>query len=606
MPTVRSQSDLCGYHGRYLHVDVTGPTVVQRPLSADVLRRFLGGSGLGTYVLLRHGAATHDALQPEATLVFAFSPLVGSPITTSAKLAVVAKSPLTGRINDSLMSGAWAIAGKRCGGDAIVIRGRAPSLSILIINDGTVRLESAGEIAGASCDEATRMLELQYGADFEVAVIGPAGERLVHYATLSHAGRHAGRGGIGAVLGSKNLKAILVRGTQQPKWADPDQLAAVARRMATASFGPATAKYRELGTVANLPVLNRLHALPVRNFQRGSLTSGVDITPETLSQNHVHRRSSCAACTIGCAHGYSIETGNSITMVRTEYENLFALGPLCGVENADDAIHASHRCDQLGLDTISAGGTIAFAMECVQRGLLQVPWLQFGSAEAVLRALDLIACREGIGDQLARGSRHLANRLGGVALALAPQVKGLELPGYDPRAMQTLALGLAVGTRGADHNRSGAAEVDFSIDVDRRHLLAESARFVIRTEDTAALLDSLILCRFLRKALDDVYSAAAEMLRPATGWDIDAAQLRATATRIVVLKKVFNIRAGWSPTEDTLPARILEQALPDDPMARLNRQQLDAAIQAYNLARGWDPDGQIDPRTLDRWQLADV
>jgi len=597
-----------GYHGQYLHIDVSGPAVAREPLAAHVLRRLLGGSGLGTYLVLRHGAAAGDALRPAAALVFAFSPLVGSPITTSAKLAVVSKSPLTERINDSLMSGAWAMAGKRCGCDAIVIQGRAAALSVLVIDDGSVRLDPARAIAGATCEETSRWLAARYGAHFESAVIGPAGERLVHYATLSHAGRHAGRGGTGAVLGSKNLKAILVRGTRSTTSAHPARLAQLARRLVTASVGPGTAKYRELGTVANLPVLNRLHALPVRNFQQGSIGGTEAWTPETLAHTHLHRRSSCVACTIGCTHGYSVrsESRGAETIARTEYENLFALGPLCGVEDPDAALRASHRCDQLGIDTISAGGTIAFAMECAERGVLDVPWLRFGSADAVLRSLDLIGSRDGLGDQLARGSRWLARRLGAGTLSFAPQVKGLELPGYEPRAMQTLALGLAVGSRGADHNRSGAAEADFSTDVDRRHLVADAARAAVQTEDTAALLDSLILCRFLRKSLGDVFPAAAEMLRLVTGWDVDARELESSAARIVTLKKLFNIRAGWTPAEDTLPDRFLEQVLPDDSMARLDRQQLAAAVQAYNLARGWSADGGIDPNTLDRWQLVGI
>jgi len=256
-------------------------------------------------------------------------------------------------------------------------------------------------------------------------------------------------------------------------------------------------------------------------------------------------------------------------------------------------LRASKRCDDIGLDTISAGGTIAFAMECVDRGLLNAPWLKFGDGEALLRALDLIASRTELGDLLAEGSRLAAQQIGGNSLEFAPQVKGLEIPGYEPRALQTMALGFAVGTRGADHNRSGAYEVDFSPQTDRRNLTADSAPLAIETENKAALMDSLILCKFLRGVFTDFYAEAAHMLRLVTGWDVTSVELKQTAERIVTAKKLFNIRAGWTPAEDTLPPRMLSRALDDDPAAQLTKEQLQVAISAYNLARGWTSTGAV-------------
>jgi aldehyde:ferredoxin oxidoreductase len=291
--------------------------------------------------------------------------------------------------------------------------------------------------------------------------------------------------------------------------------------------------------------------------------------------------------------------------VRVEYESLFALGSLCGVSDAESVLQAVRRCDELGIDTISAGGTIAFAMECVQRGLLDEPWLRFSDAAAVLAALELTARRAGLGNLLADGSRAMARVVGGSAPSFAPHVKGLELPGYEPRAMQTLALGLAVNSRGADHNRSGAAEADFSDRTDRRHLTREAARLAIETEDKAALFDSLILCRFLRGTLRDVYAEAADMLSAVTGWDVTAAELRQTSQRIVTAKKLFNIHAGWTPDEDTLPTRFLEEPLPDDPAARLTETQLRDAVRAYNRQRGWSARGWLDQPLLQRMQLSE-
>ena len=572
-----------GYHGAYLRIDVTSGTVERVPIAETVLRQYLGGAGLGAWLMLQEGGATVEPLAPDAPIAFVFSPLVGSPLTTSAKFAVVSKSPLTNRINDSLASSGFAIAGKRCSCDAIVLVGRAAELSTLIVDDGRVRLESAGDLRGATCGATESALNARLGSDFQIAAIGPAGERAVRYATISHDGRHAGRGGSGAVLGSKNVKAIAVRGTQRCEWARPRELAQYSKALSARSFGPATVKYRELGTAANLLTFNRLGVLPTRNFQSGTFEGASSISPEEIRETHSRTRESCVACTIGCEHIYSLgEKG-----VRLEYENLFALGSLCGVGDADAVLRASQLCDEVGIDTISAGGTIAFAMECVERGWLDAPWLTFGSGDAVCRAIELIGRREGLGDLLAEGSRLAARAIGHGSLAFAPQVKGLEIPGYEPRGLQTMALGFAVGGRGADHNRSGAYEVDFSERVDRRHATMDAVRFAIETEDKAAVMDSLIVCKFLRGVFEDFYSETAEMLGLVTGWDVSSDELRDTARRIVGAKRQFNLLAGWTPEEDTLPDRFLEGALDNDATATLSRERLDMLVGEYHRQRGW-------------------
>lgn len=570
-----------GYHGCCLRIDVSTGRAARVPLSDETLRRHLGGSGLGVWILLDERAAALDPLAPEAPLVFTFSPLVGSPLTTSAKFAVVSKSPLTYRINDALASSGFAISGKGVGCDAVVIVGRAAEPSVLVIDEGDVHLESAHEFAGASSRDTEARLRARLGPAFRIASIGPAGERLVRYATISHDGRHAGRGGSGAVLGSKNIKAVAVRGTRRAQWAHPGEVTALSRDLSQRSFGPATAKYRELGTAANLLTFNRFNALPTRNFQRGSFAAAESFAGD-LAAARSQTRESCAACTIGCEHIYA----SGAAGVRVEYESLFALGSLCGIGDAGDVLRASQRCDDLGIDTISAGGTIAFAMECVERGWLHEPWLTFGSGDAVLHALDLIGSRTGLGDLLAEGSRRAAGAIGHGSIAIAPQVKGLEIPGYEPRALQTMALGFAVGARGADHNRSGAYEVDFSEQVDRRHVTLDAVGLAIETEDKAAVMDSLILCKFLRGVFADFYAEAAAMLRSVTGWDVSTQELRETARRIVSAKRQFNRLAGWTPAEDTLPDRFLSAPLPDDPEAALSREQLDALVAEYHRQRG--------------------
>ena len=577
-----------GYHHQYLEVNVSTGECIRHPLETTTLKRTIGGSGLGTQLLLEHESWKYDPLSAESSIVFAFSPLVGSPLTTSAKFAVVSRSPLTGRINDSLASSQFAIAGKRTGNDALLVKGRADSLSILVVDEGNIEIQSATHLAGLSAEQTEAQLKDQFPKDYSFAVIGPAGEKLVHFATISHSGRHAGRGGSGAVLGSKNIKAIAVRGKQRTNWHNTEQLVESARNLSQRSFGPATEKYRELGTAANVLVFNRLNCLPTRNFQKGSFHDAIELSPESMNLAREKIRESCAACTIGCTHVYSVPVDGKPSRARIEYENLFALGPLCEIGDQQIVLEASQLCDHYGIDTISTGGTIAFAMECVEQNILNEPWLRFGDGQALIQAIHLIGQYKGLGKRLAQGSRALAMELGKGTLAFAPQVKGLELPGYEPRALQTMALGFAVGTRGADHNRSGAYEVDFSEAVDRRNADVSQARLAVETENKAAIMDSLILCKFLRGVFDDYFAECAVMLNLITGWNLHAQDLVQTAEEIINAKKRFNILSGWTPEEDTLPERMLTSALEDDQDARLNRQTLETLIKAYNLERGWD------------------
>ncbi|MFC1757363.1 aldehyde ferredoxin oxidoreductase family protein [Planctomycetota bacterium] len=588
-----------GYHGGYLRIVLDGAVLDGAEsvssefvrLGESTFRSTLGGSGLGVDLLLREQQTTVDPLTSEAGIAFVFSPLVGTAITTSAKFAVVCKSPLTDRFNDALASSAFAVSGKQTGFDAIYITGRAASPSVLVVDDGEVSLEPAEGIWGQTTFDAEIRLKSRFGSGFQFAVIGPAGERLVRYATISHDGRHAGRGGSGAVLGAKNIKAIAVRGTKRCEWSNAAGLAALSKEISRRSFGPATSKYRELGTASNLLTFNRLNALPTRNFQSGSFEQAEAISPETLSVARERTRASCAACTIGCEHIYQIQRdGEPETGVRLEYENLFSLGSLCGIGDGQTVLSASRRCDELGLDTISTGGTIAFAMECVDRGVLDVDWLRFGSGDAVLRAIELIAKRDekdgGLGNWMAEGSKRFSEAIGGDAPSFAAQVKGLEIPGYEPRSLQTMALGFAVGARGADHNRSGAYEVDFSADSDRRTITNKDVAKAIETEDTAALMDSLILCKFLRGVFDDIFAESAEMLSLVTGWNVTGEELKVSAKEIVKAKREFNKLAGWTPTEDMLPDRFFDTALPGDPKAILDRKTFLKAIDEYNRLRG--------------------
>jgi aldehyde:ferredoxin oxidoreductase len=591
-----------GYFGRALVVDVGDASTEIVPLGHDVLRAYIGGAGLGTWLMHRLAPAGVDPLAPEAPLAFVFSPLVGTPLTTSAKFAVVAKSPLTGLLNDALSSSHFAIAGKLTGHDAIVVRGACDEPSALLVDRDGARVLPVGDLWGLPAAEAEERLRARLGKGWRIASIGPAGERLVSYATVSHDGRHAGRGGLGAVMGAKNLKAVAVRAATKVAPADHDAVLAAARDLRERSFGPATAKYRELGTLANLLAFNAIATLPTRNFSAASFDGAPALAAEDLSGMRRVARESCASCTIGCEHIYKTKGGGR---ARVEYENVFALGPLCGVSDPDAVLGASARCDELGIDTISAGGTIAWAMECSERGLIDAPWLRFGDAGALMRALDEIGAREGLGELLAQGSRAAAQVVGQGSGAFAAHVKGLELPGYEPRTLQAMALGLAVNARGADHNRSGAYEADLSGRHDRLAGGAPHVTAAIETEDRAAIMDSLILCKFLRGVFADPMPEWAALLSAVTGWDVDGDELQTTARRIVLAKRAFNIREGATSDDDWLPERFLSEELTvgSGRTAALTPDRLRGMIDAYYAERGLDAEGRVRPEETDDLRL---
>src|SRR3954462_15018856 len=511
-----------GYFRRAVVIDLADASAEVLPLDDHVLRGYIGGAGLGAWLMHELAPPGVDPLGPEAPLAFCFSPLVGTPLTTSAKFAVVAKSPLTGLLNDALASSHFAIAGKLTGHDAIVVHGACAEPSVLLVDGDGAGLGPAGDLWGLPAADAEAKLRERLGKAWRVASIGPAGERRVKYATVSHAGRHAGRGGLGAVLGSKLLKAIAVKPATKVPSADPRAVLEAARDLRTRSFGPATAKYRELGTLANLLAFNAIATLPTRNFQAATFSAAPALPAEGPATARGVARDSCASCSIGCEHIYKGAGGRK---TRVEYENVFALGPMGAVSDPDAVLEASGRCDDLGLDTISAGGTIAWAMECAESGLIDAPWLRFGDADALLRAVDEIGARAGLGALLAEGSRAAAAQVGQGSEAFAPHVKGLELPGYEPRALQAMALGLAVNARGPDHNRAGAYEAALSARHDRLSGGEPHVAAAIETEDRAAVMDSLILCKFLRGVFDDPFPEWARLLSAVTCWDVDRGAL---------------------------------------------------------------------------------
>ena len=577
-----------GFHGRLLHIELNCGKISWRELEESRLRAFLGGIGLGTSLLYEFAPPGVDPFSPANPLIFTSAPLVGTGLTTTAKFAVVTKSPLTGFIADSLSSSYFALELKRVGVDGLVITGQASSMVYILIQNDTVEIRDAEHLRGQSPSKTESMIRSELSSQsVRVAAIGKAGENRVRFATISNQGRHAGRGGVGAVMGSKNLKAIALCGNREISVADPRGVEAIADSLRRHSLGSLTDKYRNIGTVANLAVFNRLGTLPTRNFQQSTFDHAESLSGETLTENNFSRRHGCASCTIQCERLFKSLNGEE---QRLEYETLFALGPLCGIKDPQAVLQAAHLCDFYGIDTISTGGTLAWAMECSERGLLpeaEKLGLRFGQSEALLAAIPTIAERRGVGALLAEGSRRAALDTGPETQRWAMHVKGLELPGYEPRSLKTMALGLAVSPRGACHNRSGAYEADFSGEVDR--LRADPGRGVLvaASEDFAAVLDSLIVCKFLRKCFSDFYREGAELLGKVTGWDCSSAELKRVGERIHTLKKLFNLREGWRAEDDWLPERLLSEALPTGVAqgVGLSANELREMIGGYYQAR---------------------
>ena len=508
-----------GYHGKALVVDLTSRTHRWDAIAPDDLRNFIGGIGLGTLLLYRYCPPGADPLGPENPLLFVGSPLVGTRLTTSSKFAVLTKSPLTGFIADSLSSSHLATELKKCCGDALIITGQSATPTLLRIEGDalepekvSVRFEDAAELVGMGAAEKETTVKARLGDPrYRVACIGPAGEARVKFASISNdGGRQAGRCGLGAVMGSKGLLAVALRGYLPVEVAEPDTVRSFGRDLSRRSLGAATEKYRNLGTMANVAVFNRLGALPTRNFRESTFEGADRVSGEELHQNHLHRNAGCANCTIGCERilvtsDQRNKKETSKGGARMEYESLFALGPLCGISDPDIVIRAAALCDDLGMDTISAGATVAWAMECYELGLLTRAdcggiELRFGNGPALLQVLEDIGHRRGIGNLLAEGSRAAAAHVGRGSANWAMHVKGLEMPGYEPRSLKTMALGLAITPRGACHNRSSAYEADFSNRVDRLSVDEGRGKIAAESEDFEAVLDSLIWCKFLRKA----------------------------------------------------------------------------------------------------------
>jgi aldehyde:ferredoxin oxidoreductase len=556
-----------------LEVDLTHATAERYDLDDATLAGVLGGVGLAVWLIERLVHGPLDPLGAENPLVFAAGPFAATPVPAGNKHAVATVSPLTGLLNEGLSSSHWSAVLRRCGLAALVVRGAAARWTTLLIENGDVRFADAEPLLGRSARAAAKRLREDLGdRSARVCAIGPAGERGVRYATLDNDGRQAGRGGSGAVMGAKRLKAIVVRGRGSVPVADPARTAALAARLRERAVGPATAKYRVTGTAANLRVLARMGQLPARNFGAATFPAVERVTPERARESrgeYTELRAGCAGCPVQCEHMYVRKGRSRDAAAASEYESVWAFGPNCGVDDLDAVLDAIRACDEAGLDTISTGSSIAFAMDCAEAGLIDErafgPPLRFGNAAVLAPAIAAIAARSGFGATLALGVRAAAEAVGGNAAAFAMHAKGLELPGYEPRALPTYALGLATCTRGACHNRAATYDRDLR-DPGTERDDASRAQDTVEAEDYAAVWDALVLCKFVRDCFDDFYAEAAALWSAVTGLSLSAGDLRDAAAAHWHRKRTINARLGWTPAGDALPARLFEP-LPDGPLA---------------------------------------
>jgi aldehyde:ferredoxin oxidoreductase len=594
---------LYGYAGRVLYVDLsTGKTRVE-PLNLDYAKKYIGGIGLGMRLWLANSKAGVDPLSAENPLVLALGPISGTMFPTGGNgHAFVSKSAATQCVGEAVAHGSFGAELKRAGYDAIILTGKSAKPIYLWVDDDSVQLLDAAHLWGKSPGETEDALKEELG-DFyvRVASIGMAGEKLSRIGCIiNEKTRAAGRTGLGAIMGSKNLKAIAVRGTRDIVPAKPEAFMEMVKDFHGRMKGPATAKYRTLGTSENILVHNALHCMPTRNYNNAHFENAHKISGEILNEKYVAKIIACSSCAMRCEHEVLIREGAyKGTMTRMEYEMLWAMGPYCGIDNFDAIIKGMEICNYYGIDALSAGVTVGFTMDCHERGILSHEELggidaHFGNAEALVLLLEKIGKREGIGDVLADGVRIAAEKIGKGAKPLAQHIKGLEVTGYDLRCLKTAALGFAVSFRGADHNRHGAYAFDVKGKVDRFKAEKGRGKLVRDMEDTYALIDSFILCKFARGTFYKELSDMATLYTLVTGFDMTAEELKMAGERVNTIARLINIREGLGRKDDTLPWKVMHEPIPDEGPAKgavVTQAELDLLLDDYYESREWTKQG---------------
>jgi aldehyde:ferredoxin oxidoreductase len=608
------------FTGKILKIDLSSGVMSVDEPPESLYRSLIGGRGFILHYLLKESPAGLDPLSPENLLIFSAGLLTGSVLPGSGRHAVGAKSPLTGALASSEAGGWWGSELKKAGFDALVIRGKAEKPVYLWINAGRVEIRDAGHLWGKNiCETQDLICQELEDSKVRIAQIGPAGEKLVRYASIiNDTNRAAGRSGLGAVMGSKNLKAIAVRGRTNVGVSDK-KLMSVVTKWIFGSYKESMSWASSRGTSGSVKFNHDFGATAIHNYQDGAFAGIENLDGESLFKTLVKGRDTCEHCPVRCK--LVVENSGEISINPRyggpEYETIGAFGPLCMVNDAVVVAKAHELCSAYGLDTISTGGTIAFAMECAEKGLLTgfdfVP--HFGDGQSLLKAIDAITARAGIGDWMAEGSARMAQRLGGAALEFCVTARGQELPLHDPRLKHTMAMGYALSATGADHmhnlNDTFANFPGSDICARLKEMGVETPPPLwgigpVKIEafyyETAFknFLDSSVICHFYPYE----YKHMVDAVNGATSWDITADEINQIGARIITMARLYLLREGFTAADDALPTRAYYR-LADGPIAgkALTPAELADALQRYYQRMDWDKSGIPSERVLESLKI---
>lgn len=602
------------FTGKVLEIDLTEKKSTVTDLSMEDGKKFLGGKGLGIKMLWDRTEAGTDPLGPDNPLMFVTGPLTGLAAPTSGRYCVVTKSPQTGITNDSHCGGFFGPMLKKAGYDVLVITGRSEKPCSLIVMDDEVRFDDASDLWGKTTTETVKALREKHKDDkLRIASIGPGGENMVKYAMInidSHLqkerGGQAGRGGAGAVMGSKNLKAIVLKGTGEISQARPEEFKEAAKEAHRITreddFVPNRTRY---GTPIWINPMSEYGILPTRNFQRATFEDADNISGETMRKEIVEADVSCYGCPIRCGKHSVVKEGEykGTRLEGPEYELLALLGSNCCMGDLGAVSKASLMVDELGLDGISTGNVLGWAMECFERGILTKEDFgglepRFGEPEAYLKLIEMIGHRKGIGDLLGEGVMRAAEKVGEGTRDFAMHCKGMEFPGYEPRGSPGMGLAYATSDRGACHQRAWTVRAE--LEMEKRFAADGRAKLVKETQDERAAAFSLVMCDFVPFGVESFVN----MFNSATGFDLTEEEYMEAGERIWNLARMYAVREGMSRKDDKLPQRLMEP-LPDGPTKgnAFTQEMFDEMLDEYYELRGWDENGIPLGSTLNRLGL---
>ncbi len=589
-----------GVHGRILEVDLSGGRVEETHLDSGLVEDFIGGRGLGACLLYERGDPGCEALGPDNIIVITAAPLIGTNAPTAGRGHMVFKSPLSESIGSSNCGGTWAPAFKSAGYDALIVRGKAASPALIDIQPGRVEILPADQVWGKNVHQTTEVLLSEAaGRRARVLCIGPAGENKVRFAAvMNDRNRAYGRGGPGAVWGSKNLKAVRVSGQKKIQIKDKEKYqAGLEQSRYLLKQAPATKRLlRDLGTAGLVELINLIEMLPHRNFHDNVHRDEdvENVSGETLAKRLLERAAGCFLCPIACQRHTRVDEKKG---EGPEYETMVMIGPDCDIYDLEAITRVNYLCNELGMDTISFGGTLASAMELFQRGVLTSREtegldLRFGRSEVLDEVARRTAFRQGIGDRLAEGSFRLADSFGQAELAMT--VKKQEIPAYEPRASFTQALGYMTSPTGACHLKGGYA-VSLAFFGGPREIprfsLLQSPIGIRNMHNLGIIQDSLGICRFTGYAFS--YDPWARMMTGVTGLDFSTARLEEIANRVAAVERLFNLAAGLSSADDTLPERFSREPILVAGEERVVSKEAISRMRVdYYKSRGWDNEGR--------------